>query len=215
MRSTSGCRSSDRSSGALGSLRSAAQERAAAYTKSMEARRRANPDHYKPAPETDLTEGVLRTHERRRDAGQQIPYWAAAQLGADETQSRSVRRRTPASRRRRGSCVRPPGRSRHKRTRRATRAGPDGEGESEPPGEVAGWRTCVDRQTLGGGLVSVSAAPIPLNVALRSQLAAVVGDEPPSSYIGLRQPLLDGAPSCGRSFVPVARVETIGAKGPA
>lgn len=55
----------------------------------------------------------------------------------------------------------------------------------------------------------MSTKPIPPDVALRLQLAAVVGREPPSSYIELRPLLPDGRPSRGRAFVPVARVETI------
>lgn len=150
MRSTSDSRPSRKLSGASDSPRSAADRRAVAYMKSMDARVRANPNHFKPAPEADPTERALRAHKRRRDAGQRIPHWAAAQLRADETQGRTVRRRNPAGRQRRGSCVHPPGRSRHGRARRATRAGPDSEGEPEPPGEAAGRRTCIDRHALIG-----------------------------------------------------------------
>jgi hypothetical protein len=150
MRSASGSRRSCELSDAPGAQRSDADQRAAAYMKSMSARVRANPNHFKPAPEADPTERALQTHKQRRDAGQQIPYWAAAQLKADETRGQRVRRRH-ASRQRRGSCLRPAGRSRRGRARRATRAGPDSEGEPGPPGESAGRRVRIDRCTLTGG----------------------------------------------------------------
>ena len=150
MRSASGSRRSCELNDAPGAPRSDADQHAAAYMKSMSARVPANPNHFKLAPEADPTERALRAHKRRRDLGERIPYWAAAQLRADETQGRIVRRRNPASRQRRGSCVRPPGRSRHGRASRATRAGPDSEGESESPGEAAGRRPRIDRRTLVG-----------------------------------------------------------------
>lgn len=62
-----------------------------------------------------------------------------------ETASRRwerARRPRMWSPRRRGSCGRP--RARARRTQRSTRAGPDTEGESEPPGEAAGRHTCID-----------------------------------------------------------------------
>lgn len=55
----------------------------------------------------------------------------------------------------------------------------------------------------------MSVTLIPPDVALRLQLTAIIGHEPPSSYIELRPLLPDGRPSRGRMFVPVAQVETI------
>lgn len=58
----------------------------------------------------------------------------------------------------------------------------------------------------------MSAMRVPSDVALRLQLSAIVGGEPPSSYIEVRPLLPDGRPSRGRVFVPVAQVETVTAR---